>query len=204
MKRIIIVLATLCLSVTLYSYATAEPAAPADVINKFNTTLLESMKKADELGYTGRYKLLEPVIKESFAFPFMAHECVGAYWKNLGEKEHRMFLDEYVQWTIATYAGRFNGYSGERFEVSPEPKPAKDMMIVVSKMIQLKDDPIEFDYYLKKTDGLWRIVDIRVFGVSQLANTRAQFRGVIKNKGFNALISMLKGKISRFSRGEEK
>jgi ABC-type transporter MlaC component len=50
--------------------------------------------------------------------------------------------------------------------------------------------------------GEWQIVDIQISGVSQLALTRSQFVSVIKNKGFDALISMLKNKIKDFSQGE--
>jgi ABC-type transporter MlaC component len=51
-------------------------------------------------------------------------------------------------------------------------------------------------------EGKWRIVDIQILGVSQLALTRSQFVSEIKNKGFDALISTLKNKIKDFSRGE--
>lgn len=199
-----IVLAALCLTGVFYSRAAAEQPDPAEVIRGFNAALLESMKKAGELGYQGRFKLLEPVIKESFAVPFMGRECVGSYWNTLSEKDHQTFLDTYSEWTIATYAGRFNDYSGERFEVSSESKPVRGTVTVVSKLIQPNNEQIDFNYSLRKIDALWRIVDIKVFGVSQLANTRSQFVSVIKNKGIDSLIASLKEKISHFSRGEEK
>ena len=199
-----IVLAALSLTLAFHSRAEAKQTEPAEVISGFNAALLESMKKAGELGYHGRFKLLEPVIKESFAVPFMARECVGSYWKTLGEKDRQTFLDTYSEWTIATYAGRFNDYSGERFEISSESKPVRGTVTVISKLIQPNNEQIDFHFSLRKIDALWRIVDIKVFGVSQLANTRSQFVSVIKNKGFDDLISSLKKNISRFSLGDEK
>jgi phospholipid transport system substrate-binding protein len=180
----------------------AEQQEPADVIKKFNTTLIESMEKAEKLGYSGRYKILEPVIKDSFALPFMAAISVGRYWKNLNEKEQSLFLEIYTNWTIATYAGRFNDYSGERFEVASESKRVQGIVTVISKLIQPKKEDVDFYYQLRKVEGKWRIVDIQISGVSQLALTRSQFVSAIKDKGFDALISTLKNKIKDFSRGE--
>jgi phospholipid transport system substrate-binding protein len=116
----------------------AEQQEPTDVIKKFNETLLESMKKAEKLGYSGRYKILESVIKDSFDLPFMVTISAGRYWKNLNEKERSLFLETYINWTIATYAGRFNDYSGERFEVASESKSVQGTVTVISKLIQPK------------------------------------------------------------------
>jgi hypothetical protein len=63
---------------------------------------------------------------------------------------------------------------------------------------------VEFHYLLRQVEGRWRIVDIQISGVSQLALYRSQFVSVIRNKGFDALVAMLKEKIARFSHGEEK
>ena len=187
-----------------YSFAAAEPPGPAEVINGFNAVLLESMKRAGELGYTGRYKLMEPVIKEAFAIPFMARATVGSNWKTFNDKQKQTFLETYTEWTIASYAGQFNGYSGERFEIASESKPVSGIVTVVSKLIQSNNEHVDFYYQLRKVDGLWRIVDIKILGVSQLALTRVQFVSIIKTKGFDALIAMLKNKTDNFSRRAEK
>jgi phospholipid transport system substrate-binding protein len=182
----------------------AENSEPAEVINNFNAALMDSMKGAKELGYSGRYKILEPVIKDSYALSFMASISVGKYWKNLTEKERSLFLETYTDWTIATYAGRFNDYSGENFEVTSESKPVQNIVTVISKLTQPGKENIDFYYQLRKVEGKWRIVDIQISGVSQLALTRSQFVSEIKNKGFDSLISTLKNKIRDFSKDENK
>jgi phospholipid transport system substrate-binding protein len=188
-----------CLSTMLFSsFGRAEQPAPSDVIKKFNATLIDSMKRAKELGYSGRYQLLEPVIKDSFTLSYMATIAVGKYWKTLNEKEKHLLLDTYTEWTIATYAGRFDDYSGEKFELISASKPDQDTVTVISRLIE-SDEDRDFYYRLRKTEGKWRIVDIQISGVSQLALTRSQFVNVINSKGFSALISILKEKIKKFS-----
>jgi len=51
---------------------------PEEAIDRFNAALLESMKKAGDLGYAGRYKLLSPVnIGGEPACPDPGPVCTG-------------------------------------------------------------------------------------------------------------------------------
>jgi phospholipid transport system substrate-binding protein len=184
-------------------YAAAEQS-PEQTIRTFNAALLEAMKKADELGYKGRYALLAPVIDNSFALPFMADVSLGRYRRTLTDEQRSSYLKIYVEWTVATYAGRFDDYSGERFEIVSQSEPERGIVTVISKLIKPNREEVEFDYLLRNMAGKWRIVDIHISGVSQLALTRAQFTYIIKNKGFISLLSMLKEKTKNFSQGKGK
>jgi phospholipid transport system substrate-binding protein len=177
----------------------ADQLGPKESIQTLNATLLDAMKRADQLGYAGRYKLMEPVIKDIYAFSFMGSQSVGRYWKTLNDEQRRLFLDTYREWSIATYAGRFDGYSGERFELVSESAPVQGTVTVISKLIQSNEEPIVFSYLMRKVEDRWRVVDIQISGVSQLAMTRAQFTEIMKSKGLDGLISMLKSKTAGFT-----
>lgn len=181
---------------------TGAAQSPEGSIKTFNAALLEAMKKADELGYAGRYKLLQPVIEDTFALSFMADASIGRYAKTINKEQRRVYLKNYAEWTNATYAGRFDGYSGERFEVLSESKPVRGTVTVVSRLTKSDGDEIDFYYLLRDIEQKWRVVDIRITGVSQLALTRSQFINILKEKGFDGLISMLKEKIRVFSQGK--
>jgi phospholipid transport system substrate-binding protein len=181
--------------------ARAEKSGAAEVIRSFSAALLESMQRADELGYSGRYKLLEPVIKESFALSFMAGQSAGGYWKTLTKEQRDTFVKVYTDWTIASYAGRFDSYSGQHFELVSESDPDRGTVTVVSRLVRVDKEGVVFYYKLRKIEGKWLVVDIQISGVSQLALTRSQFVNVLKEKGFKGLISMLNDKIERFSQG---
>jgi len=193
----------LCFFTMLFvSSGKAEQQTPSDVIKKFNATLIDSMKRGKELGYPGRYQLLEPVIKDSFALSYMGTISVGKYWNALNEKEKNLFLDTYTEWTIANYAEHFDDYSGQKFEPPSASKIDQDTVTVISKFTESGssgNEERDFYYRLRKMEGKWRIVDIQISGVSQLALTRSQFVTVINSKGFSGLISMLKEKIKKFS-----
>ena len=181
--------------------AAAGHSSPAEVTRTFNEALLEAMKKADELGYSGRYRLLEPVIAKTYALSFMTAQSTGRYWKTFPKDEQAKAIKAYADWTTATYAGRFDGYSGEKFEVTSAGKPRQGIVTVISRLIKPNGEEVSFHYLLRDIDGSWRIVDIRISGVSQLALTRAQFTAVIRAEGTKGLIGMLDEKIRGFEKG---
>jgi phospholipid transport system substrate-binding protein len=201
--RLLILITFACLLLSPYNSTAGQSGAKA-VITGFNAALLESMKRADELCFAGRFKLLEPVIKNSFALSFMAEKSVGRYWKTLQKKQQRLLVETYTGWSIARYAKNFDGYSGEKFEVLSETEHADGTTIVISRLMVPDEDDIEFYYKLWKIENKWQIVDIQIEGVSQLALTRSQCMSVIKNKGFDALISSLQKKIKVLSQEEKK
>jgi len=177
---------------------------PTESIQTLNAALLDAMKRADDLGYEGRYKLLEPVIRDTFAFTFMGARSVGKFWDTMSDSQRKTFIDTYTDWSIATYAGRFDGYSGERFDLISQSPPSQGTVSVIVKLVQVNEPPITFNYLMKFLEDHWRIVDIQVAGVSQLALTRAQFTDVLKNKNYDALISLLKSKIAGFANAKKK
>jgi phospholipid transport system substrate-binding protein len=158
------------------------------------------MKGGKQLGYAGRYKLLEPVIDKTFAMAYMGKSSLGRYWKPLSEQEQKDFLALYREWSIAQYAENFDEYDEQSFKIVSESESAREIVTVNSDFTKAIGDVIEFNYKLRQFKGQWRIVDIMISGVSQLANTRSQFMDVMAKKGLTGLNAMMKEKIEMFSK----
>ena len=182
------------------SHLSAEqlPSGPAvDVIETLNGTLLECMKGGDELGYSGRYDLLEPVMKKHFFFSYMVRKSSGSYWKDLDINQQQQLLEKYITWSVGTYAQRFKKYKGQQFMVVSSGSVRGKYMMVISHIIKTDKEVREFKYILSESDGAWLIVDIQIEGISQLSLTRAQFKSVLKTKGIDGLLNVLDEKISK-------
>ena len=168
------------------------PSGPAvGVVETLNVTLLDCMKRGDELGYSGRYALLEPVFNRSFFFLYMVVKSSGSYWKDLGVSNQKQLLEKYTAWSVATYASRFKEYKGQQFVVVSSEPFLKKYMKVVSHLVKNDGKKREFTYLLVESKGAWLIVDIQVEGVSQLSLTRAQFKSVLKDRGIEGLLKVL-------------
>jgi phospholipid transport system substrate-binding protein len=188
----------------LLSIACLSPALaakePQQVIERLNAALLDVMRNAADLGYEGRYEELEPVLEESYDFPFMIRIAVGPVWRELDEAQRERITELFTEMSIATYAARFDGYDGERFEVlGNEPAP-RDTVLVHSRIVLSDDEPVELSYLLKKFNGDWRIIDVLLDDrYSELARQRAEFAAVLRSGGFPDLVTTLQRKIAQLT-----
>jgi phospholipid transport system substrate-binding protein len=176
---------------------------PQAVAEQVDAALLEAMRNAETLGYEGRYKLLAPVLETSFDFPFMARVSVGRYWRKMDEAQKATLVESFARLSIATFAARFDGYSGETFQVLGQEEGVRGTILVVNHLIKSDGEPIAINYLMRETEGRWRIVDIYLKATfSELAIKRSEYTSVYKRDGFARLIEIMEAKIAGFSSGD--
>ena len=133
---------------------------------------------------------------ELFDLSFMAQKSVGRHWKTASEEDRKRLVDTFSRYTIANYAGRFEGYSGQEFETKGVEPSARGTMLVHSQLHDPEGDDVTLDYRLRQVDGSWRIIDVYFNGtVSELALRRSEYSSLIKRQGFEALLVALDDKI---------
>ncbi|MGH0036238.1 MAG: ABC transporter substrate-binding protein [Myxococcota bacterium] len=192
--------AATALAVALALPALADERTPAQVVESFHSALIDAMKRADELGYQGRYDELAPVLEQSFDLGFMAEKSVGRHWKRLDSESQRRWLEVFERLTTANYAGRFNAFTGESFETLGEEPAAHETVVVQTRLVLPKDEDVQLNYRLRRTPEGWRIVDIYLNGtVSELALRRSEYSSVLKRDGFDTLVAQLDQKVANLS-----
>ncbi len=178
---------------------TAEPT-PSEIIERLNVALIEVMQGAEALGFQGRYERLAPVLSAIFDFPLMARMSAGRHWRALDEATRGRYVAAFGNMSIATYAARFDGYGGERFEVLGEAPARRKTVLVRNHLVKSDGETVAIDYLLKATKGRWRVVDVFLDGkYSELALKRSEYGSVIKNHGMAALIQSLDEKAAKLA-----
>lgn len=180
-------------TVAIAEGATDDPAVKP--VDTFYEALLSAMKQAKELGVRGRYDRLAPPIRATFDLAAMTRIAVGAEWNTIPPAQQSALVDAFTRMTIATYASRFDGYSGERFEVEPNSEVRPTGRVVHTKLLQSNGEAITLDYLLRDSGGSWKIVDIYLTGtISELATRRTEFAAILKSGGPSALLQSLQQK----------
>lgn len=187
-------------AVGLVGQAQAATSSPSDVVARLNETVLSVMQDAKPLGFQGRFDRLAPELLGAFNFQVMASIAVGKYWSELDTAQRRRLIDVFGRTSIATYAERFDGYSGERFEVVEETPGPRDSVLVRNKLVKTADDSVEINYLLRQYDGRWRVVDVFLDAkYSEMALKRSEYTSVISNQGFDILIQSLEDKLEQMA-----
>jgi phospholipid transport system substrate-binding protein len=171
-------------------------------IERLYAALLDVMQRADALGFHGRYRALEPAIRESYDLPFMAELILGRQWQSLSPEQREVWLEAFTRFTISTYADRFDAFTGERFEVGLVDPAAQGTALVHTTLHRTDGDPVKLDYRLRPGDGGWRIIDVYLSGtVSELALRRSEYAALMRREGFDALLAAIRRKIAAAEAG---
>lgn len=179
-----------------------DPAAR--VVEELHAALFDAMQHATELGYEGRYRRLVPVIERSYDLAFMARLALGRGWRGLDDAEQARWLKTFREFSFSTYAARFDGWSGERFETEGVEDAAHGTKLVKTRLLRPDDEPVRLHYRLRREGDAWRIIDVYLNGtVSEVALRRSEFATVLAREGFEGLLLDLLAKIESYERGEE-
>ena len=185
----------------LAGQAAAVPMSPQASVRTFYDVLLTTMKNGPELGQSGRYAALAPVVHNVFDVPFMTRLAVGPYWTNLTEAQRRQLIDAFGRYVSATYAYRFDSYSGQQLEITGD-QPYGGEVIVKTRIVQSGADPVTLNYLMRQNGDGWQISDVYLDGtISQLATQRSEFQSILRRKGVAGLIDALNRKVDLLTSG---
>lgn len=168
---------------------------PEQIVRDLQDSLIQAMREGDKINFQERVDILAPVISQSHDFDLIIRTVLGSNWGQLDPEQQQLIADTFRQLSIATYAGQFNEYEGEQFEILQQRSLPRDQTLIRSQLIKADSSKIDFDYVLQQGRESWHIVNILVDGVSDLALKRTEYRTVLQRDGFSALIEMLKDKI---------
>src|SRR5215471_20260811 len=178
----------------LTSGSSATAAGPSDIVRNFYAVLLDTMRQAQQLGARGRYQKLEPVVFRTFDVPYMAKLSIGPGWNALTPEQKKQAAHAYGRYIAATYASRFDGYSGERLEVFGEQKIKRGTM-VQSRIVKSDGEPVAINYMVHDNAVGYQVRDVYVTGtISELATKRSEFATILRTNGIDGLIASLNKK----------
>ena len=162
-------------------------------VEAFHETLLEGMKRAEELKVSGRFALFRPAIERHFNMRLMTAIASGRHWRTASEEERQHLVDAFTRFSTGTYAARFSSWSGESFEtVGTRPGPGSTVIVDARIRRTGGEDPVALSYVVRKFGDRWQIVDVLLdSGISELAVKRSEFSSVLAGEGIDGLVKSL-------------
>ena len=176
-------------------------AAARQVIQSFYDTLLAVMRNAKALRFEGRRAKLAPAVRASYNLPVMAKASIGRQWRSLTPAQRKVLVAAFSRMSVATYADRFDGYSGEKLQVKDVADGPRGTLVVRTHIVKSDGDVVKINYLMRKYDDKWRIIDVFLKGtISELATKRSDYGSVMRRQGFDALISTINAKVAAFDK----
>ena len=135
--------------------ALSDNSSANGIVEGFQASLLDVMKRAKKLGVHGRFEELTPIIRNRFHLPLMIATASAPYWKAGSHEQQSKLLAAFPRMSVSTLATLFDGYSEEYFRTERERKTSGRVVIVDTQIIRKKNDPVNISYVAVDMKDRW-------------------------------------------------
>jgi len=137
------------------------------------------------------------IVKPTFNFSAMSSSAMGKHWRTASSSQKKGVIDAFSALLIRTYGLALLNYTGKPVEYG-KPQRSKDnkRVVIPSKVVPSSGRPVSIRYYMSKSGAQWRVYDVKIDGVSLMANYRENFSSEIRKGGIDGLIRSLKRRAS--------
>jgi phospholipid transport system substrate-binding protein len=135
------------------------------------------------------------LLQQNFDLPGIARFVLGPHWRTASEPEKQEFLRLFEHYIVRVYSEKFAQYRGETLRVTGS-RADPEGALVTSEIVRPGGaPPIKIDWRLTARDGLYRISDVIIDGVSQGITERSEFAALIERSGgMQGLLAMMREK----------
>lgn len=178
--------------------AQPEIQAPDLLVKNVTLEVVDIILKDKDIQKDDRKKviaLIEAKVLPHFNFQVMTSSAVGRNWDKASAEQKTRLIDEFKTLLVRTYASALASYSSQKFDFRPlRAKPTDTDVTVNVRILQSGSQPLTIDYDMEKRPGGWKVWDVRVGGISLVANYRTEFDNLIRETGVEGLIKALVAK----------
>jgi phospholipid transport system substrate-binding protein len=179
-------------AVAAFALAASAPGpGPRDVVAKTVDDVLAVLKDASLSPEARRERIVE-IAYARFDFPTMSKLVLAKYWKRFDDAQREAFLKEFKDFLAHRYGDRIDRYEQEKVEIVAE-RSAKGGDAIISTLIHRpRAEAVAVDYRLRNRGGDWRVIDVKIEGISLVSNYRDQFHEVLSHGGPEKLLTQLR------------
>ena len=146
-----------------------------------------------------REKHFRVLLNENFAVKTIGRWMIGRHWSRATKKERKEFLKLFENLLVINYVNRFSNYAGEKLVVVKSSVIGAKEAIVFSEIVRQGAEPIKVDWQVYSSDSInFKIVDVKVEGVSMGQTQKSEFSSVIRQNGgkIEGLLAILRKRVS--------
>ena len=176
----------------------AQEMAPDILVKNVTLEVVDIIRNDKEIQAGDRKKvvaLIETKVLPHFNFTAMTSSAVGRNWDKANADQKARLIEEFRTLLVRTYASSLAAYSNQKFDFRPlRSKPTDTDVTVNVRVLQPGQQPMQLDYDMEKRPGGWKVWDVRVGGISLVANYRTEFDNQVREAGLEGLIKTLQNK----------
>jgi phospholipid transport system substrate-binding protein len=185
----------LCLIFPLSAFAGVPLETVKGHLDKVLDVLRDPSLKA-ESAKKAKKDRIRAISEKMFDFPELSKRTLARNWSKFNPEQQKEFVELFTSFLEDVYADKIMAYSDEKIVFSEEIALTEKTVEVRSRVLRKNGDiPLYYRVILK--DGVWRVYDVVIEGVSLINNYRSQFREILSNKPPESLLETLRKKVDK-------
>ncbi len=131
-----------------------------------------------------------------FDCPGIARFVLGRYWRNASEEEQQEFVKLFENYVVFVYTARLSNFGGQTFKVRGSRSDGDGVIVSTEIFNPGNSSPLRIDWRLVTDNGVYKINDVIVEGISMMVTQRSEFASVVQRHGghLRGLLTMMREK----------
>jgi phospholipid transport system substrate-binding protein len=158
------------------------PAAADEAPIAFIRTLGTQALSVIAMPLPNKAYYFDQMVRQDFDLTGISRFVLGPYWRLASPAERQEFCEDFADRLVRIY-GRQLAQSGDGDFVVTGSRTAPDGVIVTSRISPRQGAPIAVDWRLGVSDGVYKIEDVAIDGVSMALAQRSEIAALIARGG---------------------
>lgn len=139
-----------------------------------------------------REKGFRDLLFEGFDVEFLAKISLGRFVRQMTREQYDEYMRLFPDYVVNKFANRIGEYSNQTIEIGEAvPAGTRDVFIRTT-LVRPGAEPLAADWRVRKTKDGFRIVDVKVEGISMVISQRDEFAALIEKSGIEGLLAELR------------
>ncbi len=197
MKRILVFFMVVFLLAAPVFAAEGPMATLKPILTNLTNILLDKDLKGDAHRKERRAKIMSEV-KKGFDFREMSKRVLGRTWRTISVEQQQQFTELMTKLLENVYIGKFEQYEehAEKYGVKYVGELVKGRRAQVTTEIAGGEKGQLVHYVLQLNEGVWKVYDINIEGMSLIRNYQEQFKSILRTEKFSGLVKTIENKIA--------
>jgi phospholipid transport system substrate-binding protein len=127
-----------------------------------------------------------------FASNTISRKVLGKHSRKMSKVHKEQFSAEFRLYMVRFYAKIFSAFNDHTFTFRDPPDVmGKKKVTIKTLLIQPAGKPISVDYKMQRSGPTWKIIDLKIEGISMVISNRTQFGNQISRDGIDTVIAKL-------------
>ena len=153
-------------------------------------TLWVPLNLDSDASYDSRRQWTEELIALRFDFPHMARSSLGTRWNRLSEDERTRYQPLFREALTETVIDWLDSYENQIFEIRSVRDSGRNTQII-TRFVQNNGVAVNITWVTREVAGVYLFRDVRLAGLSLVADFRGKYNRVIEDKGFETFLEIL-------------